>query len=75
MEPQDRLAAVAPSEATSALAGQTGWMEIDGTLVARLITAQFPQWAGLPIAAAEPHGWDKRTFPPADGPLSDRRGA
>jgi hypothetical protein len=67
MEPQERLAAVAPSEVTSAVAGQTGWVEIDGALVARLITARFPQWASLPISAAEPNGRDDRT--------SDRRGA
>jgi aminoglycoside phosphotransferase (APT) family kinase protein len=35
---------------------------IDAALVARLVGSQFPQWSGLPIAAAEPNGWDNRTF-------------
>ena len=35
---------------------------IDADLVRRLIVAHFPQWAGLPIRAAEPQGWDNRTF-------------
>ncbi len=37
-------------------------VDIDATLVARLIVAQFPQWADLPITPAEPNGWDNRTF-------------
>jgi aminoglycoside phosphotransferase (APT) family kinase protein len=36
--------------------------EIDVTLVKRLIRAQFPQWAGLPVAPVENGGWDNRTF-------------
>ena len=36
--------------------------EIDATLVGRLVRRQFPHWSGLPIAAAEPNGWDNRTF-------------
>jgi aminoglycoside phosphotransferase (APT) family kinase protein len=39
-----------------------GRVEVDASLVARLIAAQFPRWAGLPIAPAEPNGWDNRTF-------------
>jgi aminoglycoside phosphotransferase (APT) family kinase protein len=35
---------------------------IDAELVRRLIAAQFPGWAGLPIRSAEPQGWDNRTF-------------
>ena len=31
-------------------------------LVERLIVAQFPQWAALPITPAVPQGWDNRTF-------------
>lgn len=30
--------------------------------VERLIAAQFPQWAHLPITPVEPGGWDNRTF-------------
>jgi aminoglycoside phosphotransferase (APT) family kinase protein len=37
-------------------------VRIDRALVARLIRAQFPQWAGLPITPVEPGGWDNRTF-------------
>jgi aminoglycoside phosphotransferase (APT) family kinase protein len=37
-------------------------VEFDATLVARLVRWQFPQWSSLPIAAAEPNGWDNRTF-------------
>ena len=37
-------------------------MDIDATLVARLVASQFQQWADLPIVAAEPNGWDNRTF-------------
>jgi aminoglycoside phosphotransferase (APT) family kinase protein len=36
--------------------------EIDATLVKQLIRAQFPQWAGLPVAPVENGGWDNRTF-------------
>jgi len=36
--------------------------EIDATLVSRLVAAQFPQWADLPIAPVEFSGWDNRTF-------------
>ena len=35
---------------------------IDVPLVRRLIAAQFPAWAGLPVARAQPDGWDNRTF-------------
>jgi aminoglycoside phosphotransferase (APT) family kinase protein len=37
-------------------------MPIDESLVRRLLTAQFPQWAHLPITPAIPQGWDNRTF-------------
>jgi aminoglycoside phosphotransferase (APT) family kinase protein len=37
-------------------------MNIDVTLVARLIAAQFPQWSDLTITALTPGGWDNRTF-------------
>jgi hypothetical protein len=37
-------------------------VEIDRALVARLIGSQFPRWSSLPITAAEPNGWDNRTF-------------
>jgi aminoglycoside phosphotransferase (APT) family kinase protein len=51
-----------PSGITSAIAGNTGPVDIDATLVARLVASQFQQWADLPIVAAEPNGWDNRTF-------------
>jgi len=35
---------------------------IDAALVRRLLVAQFPQWAELPLTPAEPQGWDNRTF-------------
>jgi aminoglycoside phosphotransferase (APT) family kinase protein len=35
---------------------------IDVALVQRLVTAQFPQWADLPIRPVERSGWDNRTF-------------
>lgn len=35
---------------------------IDGPLVRRLVAAQFPRWADLPIEAVEFEGWDNRTF-------------
>jgi aminoglycoside phosphotransferase (APT) family kinase protein len=41
--------------------------EIDATLVKQLIRTQFPQWAGLPVAAVENGGWDNRTFRLGDG--------
>src|SRR5688572_14856311 len=37
-------------------------MKIDENLVRRLVRAQFPQWASLPIRAIEHGGWDNRTF-------------
>jgi aminoglycoside phosphotransferase (APT) family kinase protein len=35
---------------------------IDADLARRLISAQFPRWADLPIIAVVPGGWDNRTF-------------
>jgi aminoglycoside phosphotransferase (APT) family kinase protein len=37
-------------------------VDIDTALAARLVAAQFPQWAHLPVTPAEPNGWDNRTF-------------
>jgi aminoglycoside phosphotransferase (APT) family kinase protein len=37
-------------------------VEIDAALVARLVRSQFPQWSSFAITAAEPNGWDNRTF-------------
>ncbi len=36
--------------------------DIDASLVVRLLEAQFPEWAGLPIAPVELAGWDNVTF-------------
>jgi aminoglycoside phosphotransferase (APT) family kinase protein len=36
--------------------------DINVALVQRLVAAQFPQWADLPITPAVPQGWDNRTF-------------
>ena len=35
---------------------------IDAALVERLVAAQFPQWAGLPVRPVEVDGWDSRTY-------------
>lgn len=35
---------------------------IDADLVRRLLAEQFPEWAALPVRAAQPQGWDNRTF-------------
>jgi aminoglycoside phosphotransferase (APT) family kinase protein len=35
---------------------------IDTALVRRLLRAQFPHWADLPLTEAAPQGWDNRTF-------------
>jgi aminoglycoside phosphotransferase (APT) family kinase protein len=35
---------------------------IDAALAARLVAAQFPEWAGLPVVPVEVDGWDNRTF-------------
>ena len=35
---------------------------IDEDLAARLIAEQFPGWAGVPVTAVSPQGWDNRTF-------------
>jgi aminoglycoside phosphotransferase (APT) family kinase protein len=37
-------------------------LAIDDTLVRRLVTVQFPQWADLPIRPVARSGWDNRTF-------------
>lgn len=37
-------------------------MDIDVSLVRRLILQQFPRWAELPIKPVELSGWDNRTF-------------
>ena len=36
--------------------------DIDAALVTRLIAAQFPQWAQLPVKPVLSGGWDNRTF-------------
>jgi aminoglycoside phosphotransferase (APT) family kinase protein len=35
---------------------------IDDTLVRRMVAAQFPQWADLPVRSAAVGGWDNRSF-------------
>ena len=37
-------------------------LDIDVALVRRLVAAQFPQWAELPIRPVAFDGWDNRTF-------------
>lgn len=37
-------------------------VNINASLVGRLVTEQFPQWADLPITPIENDGWDNRTF-------------
>jgi aminoglycoside phosphotransferase (APT) family kinase protein len=37
-------------------------VQIDASLVSRLIASQLPQWAHLPISPVEFGGWDNRTF-------------
>src|SRR4051794_23656968 len=37
-------------------------LDIDTALASRLVDAQFPQWAGLPIRPVAFGGWDNRTF-------------
>ena len=37
-------------------------MQIDAPLVRRLIAAQFPDWADLPVEPVASSGWDNRTF-------------
>jgi aminoglycoside phosphotransferase (APT) family kinase protein len=37
-------------------------MDIDVSLVRRLVAAQFPQWADLPVRPVKAGGWDNRTF-------------
>jgi aminoglycoside phosphotransferase (APT) family kinase protein len=35
---------------------------IDAAVAARLVAAQFPEWADLPVVPVEQPGWDNRTF-------------
>jgi aminoglycoside phosphotransferase (APT) family kinase protein len=37
-------------------------VQIDVALVRRLLAAQFPQWASLPVAPVESAGWDNTIF-------------
>ena len=39
-----------------------GEVDIDVSIVRRLVAAQFPQWADLSIKPVEVGGWDNRTF-------------
>jgi aminoglycoside phosphotransferase (APT) family kinase protein len=41
--------------------------DITPHLVSRLIAAQFPQWAGLPVRPVDVDGWDNATFRLGDG--------
>jgi len=38
-------------------------------LVSRLVAAQFPQWAGLPVRPVDADGWDNATFRLGEGML------
>jgi aminoglycoside phosphotransferase (APT) family kinase protein len=40
----------------------TADVDIDVALVRRMVAAQFPKWADLPIIPVEFGGWDNRTF-------------
>ncbi|MEU4420088.1 aminoglycoside phosphotransferase family protein [Actinoplanes sp. NPDC024001] len=42
--------------------GPDGRAGIDAALVKRLIAAQFPRWADLPVAPVAVDGWDNRTY-------------
>ncbi|MFE0105812.1 aminoglycoside phosphotransferase family protein [Streptomyces sp. NPDC059009] len=42
--------------------GPDGRAGITADLVRRLIAAQFPQWAGLPVVPVPIDGWDNRTY-------------
>ncbi|RKR88228.1 aminoglycoside phosphotransferase (APT) family kinase protein [Micromonospora pisi] len=48
--------------ATTGEATTGGFPAIDVALVRRLIRAQFPKWADLPVRPVEFGGWDNRTF-------------
>lgn len=37
-------------------------VDLDEQLVRRLVAAQFPRWAHLPVAPVDRQGWDNRTF-------------
>ena len=37
-------------------------MNIDTSLVRKLVNSQFPQWSSLPIRPVSRSGWDNRTF-------------
>lgn len=37
-------------------------VDLDASLVGRLVAGQFPEWADLPVRPVEPGGWDNRTF-------------
>ena len=41
---------------------RAGKFDVDVPLVQRLVAAQFPQWAALPIRAVDNDGWDNWTF-------------
>src|SRR5688500_9381497 len=41
---------------------QPDTVQIDASLVSRLVATQFSQWANLPVRPVEFGGWDNRTF-------------
>ncbi|ADB33750.1 aminoglycoside phosphotransferase [Kribbella flavida DSM 17836] len=47
--------------------GADGRAGIDAGLVKRLVKAQFPQWAELPVEPVKVDGWDNRTYRLGDG--------
>jgi aminoglycoside phosphotransferase (APT) family kinase protein len=42
--------------------GRVPRLDVDVTLVQRLIATQFPQWAQLPVRPVDSSGWNNRTF-------------
>jgi aminoglycoside phosphotransferase (APT) family kinase protein len=42
--------------------GEVTMAAIDAECARRLLQAQFPQWAHLPMSDVPEHGWDNRTF-------------
>jgi aminoglycoside phosphotransferase (APT) family kinase protein len=59
IESTDAASPGAAGEQPGARDGRAG---IDAALVRRLLAAQFPEWAALPIAPVPVDGWDNRTY-------------
>jgi len=67
---QDNVADAHQSAAGVSMTAEDHDPKIDVALVRRLVAAQFPRWAGLPLEPVAENGWDNSSFRLGDDMLA-----